>query len=307
MARIVGGSPLGELSGKMGGLVFARNKGGPYVRQYAVPVNPNTIAQVNARAAFGSSSANWHNLNSPQKAQWQAYAEGIFSPLNQANMGQFSGINAYTSLVNTVANANSKDLGGVSAGSFGSYTLLDSIGVPMDITDEANYGINLDPPSVFNTGTLETLGSVENVQLEVVGGSLDTDLNWSGTFKFIGVQQETPGPVPTSYNLGTTGLVNSVGTNVGIQCFMSETVAQEGDFVVNPYYINLGTTKPILATTLAIEGTQFGIDALLNGINRNNYQKLPNVGDKVRLTYVMIDTYGQRKVIGAKIVNTSFI
>ncbi len=39
MAIIRGGSPFGELRGKLGGSVFSRNNAGQIVRAYVVPVN----------------------------------------------------------------------------------------------------------------------------------------------------------------------------------------------------------------------------------------------------------------------------
>jgi hypothetical protein len=297
MAIIKGGSPLGELSGKMGGLVFSRNKGGAYVRQYVIPVNPNTVAQVNARAAFGSSAANWHNFNANEKARWQNYAEGIFSPLLQPNMGQFSGINAFTSLSNVVANANIRNLG-INPLAFGSYSIETDTVPTINVTNETNYAVPDIPPSEFNTGVLQALGGVDQVALTIKNASINEVGNWNVTFSFNLVNTETIGPSPTTFNLGEMGLINSAGNEVGISCFMSESISQLGDFVRNPFYINLGTTAPITFTDVAIEGEDLTIRAQPS-LDRYEYQKFPSVGDIVRLTFVMVDKFGQRKLIGA--------
>lgn len=309
MARIVGGSPLGELSGKMGGLVFARNKGGAYVRQYAIPINPNTVAQVNARALFGASVANWHSLTPAQKANWENYAQQIYQPLNNANGATFSGINAFTALSAVVANANAK----LMIGNANNYSLFVDDITEITIDVENSYSLGLNPPAVYNTGTL--YGSVvnpspepANFNLEIRTASLNELLNWQVTFDVVAVSNE--GVAPTS-NLGTgnfnlgTQIQNTTLQDVGFSCYMSESFNQLGDFVVNPFKIHLGTTALIGATATNVTGEYLKIVSNLSPLNRNDYQALPSPGDKVRLTFVMIDRYGQRKMIGSRNVNVT--
>lgn len=95
-------SPLGQLSGKMGGMVFSRNAGGAYVRAGVTGINPQTIAQVQARNAFGSVSTLFRGLSSSEKTQWQEWADNYYSPRNGGNSGQFSAYNAFIALRSTV-------------------------------------------------------------------------------------------------------------------------------------------------------------------------------------------------------------
>lgn len=306
MAVIRGGSPLGELSGKMGGLVFARNRGGAYVRSYAVPVNPNTVAQVTARSQFGAAAANWHALTAGEKAQWENYAEQIFQPLVNANGASFSGHNAFVSLTNVCANANLKALSTANT-----FIYADDEITNWDITGEALYGVVINPPSQFNTGKLlveTSAGGISAASLEVVSVSLEVTggaVNLTARLKPIISGQSVVGPVsPTTEFTIVDGFQNSIANKVGFAFYMSESVNQQGDFIVNPFKIHLGTTLPIISTETALNFETFRIESGVP-ININNYQQIPSPGDIVRITVVMVDQFGQRKLIGAETTTVS--
>lgn len=58
--------------GKIGGTVFAKNKGGAYARNKVTPSNPNTSFQQTVRSIFGSVSAAWRGLTNSQREAWNA-------------------------------------------------------------------------------------------------------------------------------------------------------------------------------------------------------------------------------------------
>lgn len=103
MAKIT--NYLGELSGKLGGLVYARNKAGAYVRSYATPTNPRSGAQLALRAAFTSAVTSWHALGDTIKAQWNQYAITNFKPKYPVIGVRYSGFNAWVSLKNQMEQA----------------------------------------------------------------------------------------------------------------------------------------------------------------------------------------------------------
>lgn len=104
MAKIVN-STFGELSGKLGGMVFSRNAGGAYVRAGVKGTNPQTQSQLSARNAFASVSTLFRSLSSAEKTQWQEFADNWYSPRSGGNTGQFSAYNAFISLRSTVRQA----------------------------------------------------------------------------------------------------------------------------------------------------------------------------------------------------------
>lgn len=62
MAKIKFGMMMTDASGKLGGQVFAKNRGGSYVRTKATPLNPQTSSQMAIRGIFASISSAWSSL-----------------------------------------------------------------------------------------------------------------------------------------------------------------------------------------------------------------------------------------------------
>ena len=66
-----------QASGSVGGMTFSHNRFGNYVRARAIPVNPNTVDQVNARNRFSYFAAQWRTLNAAARATWQTWADAV--------------------------------------------------------------------------------------------------------------------------------------------------------------------------------------------------------------------------------------
>lgn len=62
MAKIKFGMMMTDASGKLGGQVFSKNRGGAYVRTKVTPSNPQTTAQMTVRGIFASISSAWSSL-----------------------------------------------------------------------------------------------------------------------------------------------------------------------------------------------------------------------------------------------------
>lgn len=66
---------LTSMSGSVGGLTFSHNRGGAYVRDRAVPTQPNTPPQALLKAFFGALSTAWRaTLTAAQRDDWDLYA-----------------------------------------------------------------------------------------------------------------------------------------------------------------------------------------------------------------------------------------
>lgn len=66
---------LTGMSGSVGGLTFSHNRGGAYVRDRAIPTQPNTFQQVIVKAIFGTLSGLWSSLlTQAQRDDWDLYA-----------------------------------------------------------------------------------------------------------------------------------------------------------------------------------------------------------------------------------------
>lgn len=88
------------MSGKMGGVVFAHNRAGPYVRALTTPVNPNTQYQQEVRSIMGALSAYWgETLTQAQRDLWDLYAFNVpminrlGDPINVGGIGMFQRTN----------------------------------------------------------------------------------------------------------------------------------------------------------------------------------------------------------------------
>ena len=65
-----------QFSGSLAGITASRNRGGGYLRQRTVPVNPNTTQQQAVRNFFSQLAAAWGGtLTQAQRDAWKVYAE----------------------------------------------------------------------------------------------------------------------------------------------------------------------------------------------------------------------------------------
>ena len=64
-------------SGSVGARTSSRNSSGQYVRQRAMPTQPRTASQINARARLTSQSAAWRGLTPAQMAAWIAFGQSF--------------------------------------------------------------------------------------------------------------------------------------------------------------------------------------------------------------------------------------
>lgn len=87
-----------NLSGKAGGSVYAHNRGGNYIRNFAVPSNPQTAAQSAARAVFGAFASAWRSLAEDVRQGWIAAAENFPYIDRFGDSKIMSGENLYISL-----------------------------------------------------------------------------------------------------------------------------------------------------------------------------------------------------------------
>jgi hypothetical protein len=74
MAKIVFGGGVSLASGKVGGTVYSRNKGGAYSRNWVVPTNPQTSKQEDQRNLLAQKSAAWRTLTDSQRTSWESWA-----------------------------------------------------------------------------------------------------------------------------------------------------------------------------------------------------------------------------------------
>lgn len=74
---LVQGGIAGLLSGRSGSVVFARNRGGAYARDFTSPTDPGTARQLLLRSALGSANEEWRNLSATDRTVWENYGKTV--------------------------------------------------------------------------------------------------------------------------------------------------------------------------------------------------------------------------------------
>lgn len=77
MANIKFGNGWADARGKVGGVIYSKNKGGSYAKNYTKPANPKTPKQVAQRNIFAYVSSNWRMLTDGQRNSWNSAASQV--------------------------------------------------------------------------------------------------------------------------------------------------------------------------------------------------------------------------------------
>jgi hypothetical protein len=104
MAKIQFGMMMTDASGKLGGHVFSKNRGGAYVRTKVIPLNPDTTYQQNARYLLSNFSKAWSGLTLAQIAAWNAAVSAFAKNDRLGNLRNPTGKNLYVKLNVNLAN-----------------------------------------------------------------------------------------------------------------------------------------------------------------------------------------------------------
>ncbi len=275
MAIIRGGSPFGEIRGKIGASVFSRNAAGQIVRAYAIPVNHNSLAQRLSRNTLSSASAMWCTIGNDEKAAWNSFAKDPvrYAPLYKMNAGGINGQNAFVALYSEVQKNNSLGLG----------TIL----TPTGLTPQ-NYTFNALPPMFPNDGTVE--GS------PVLSASASTTVDTNAELVKVNVTLNLdPGLTQGKQIAPGDKLKNAHGDPIGFGVYISTPKKNEPNYVrrmekkigTSGIPKNEGTTPVSLGTTFMFEVSRPITD----------FWKFPQEGEVILVTIVSItETGNPRKV-----------
>lgn len=96
MASVKFGGGITEMSGSIGGNVFARNASGFYVRARTKPVNPNSAQQQEVRSILANLSARWSDtVTAVQRTAWNLYGASVGMKNKLGETINLSGYNHY--------------------------------------------------------------------------------------------------------------------------------------------------------------------------------------------------------------------
>jgi hypothetical protein len=224
-------------------------------------VDPATVAQALSRANFGSAAQTWHTLDDAQKANWQSFANEVFQPKVGENLGQFSGFNAFCSLRMTVNHATSLEL---------EPTITDDSETSLDVTFDG-FQFSMSPPNQILQANINNGASAPGTLL-LSTAAIYADFSFKMTIAFEGIGGS---------GLLQGQLMDGASQKFGLNFTMSNVVEQVDAFVANPNLQSLGYIPPMTFGDPDLTGVDGMIISGGPGINSNNYQSLPSVGDIV--------------------------
>lgn len=287
MARIIGGNPLGFFSGKMGGVVFAHNKGGQYVRQFVMPVDTKSSAQIASRTVFGQAVSAFHSLDPGVKSAWNVFAASYFNSKNRGNVpGLHSGVNAFVSLRNILLNMDRTKtveadlditINATPATAVAQDTIVINNSAPVTpmtgVLDSGNY-------SIIGMNSVSYNSSVSQITVQF-------GVAWNAT-------PSAPSPVASTSSILTDGQ----GKKAGFAVYASNLIPQEGVFVQNPDIILLGNTGLIDDYTTASVVTN-QVELTMNYIGSAGVAKNQIIsGGTYRFQLYMFNSDGQIIKVG---------
>jgi len=153
MAIFTPGGGVATISGSVGGVTFSRNRGGPYMRTRAIPVNPNTTFQQQVRSLMATLTSGWiDDLTDDQRAAWDTYALNVHLPNPLGAPRNVGGLAMYV-----------------------------RSNIPRLQADPVKYPRVDDAPTTFNLGTY-TLPSLDNASeaAQTADVTFDNTDDWAG-------------------------------------------------------------------------------------------------------------------------------
>lgn len=85
----------GTLSGRVGTVVYSRNRHGPYSYEWSPRVDPNTVMQQDVRSGFDNASSLWRHRAQTERDGWNRYARNTPRPNRVGTTRCLSGFQCY--------------------------------------------------------------------------------------------------------------------------------------------------------------------------------------------------------------------
>lgn len=109
-AKIKFGMMMTDASGKLGGHVFAKNRGGNYVRTKGIPGNPQTTFQMAVRGLFASISSRWSALTESERATFNGFVGAYGTTDIFGDLRNPSGKSLFQRLNQNLGNSNQNQI-----------------------------------------------------------------------------------------------------------------------------------------------------------------------------------------------------
>lgn len=212
-----------NLSGKAGGSVFSKNKGGSYMKNFVVPNNPQTASQSLQRSNFGGLSSAWRGLTQEQRRSW------ISSAINFPYIDVFgdsknlSGNSLFISLNRNLSNAQEENiLSAPNPQGTQPVVTLPTFGAVLNTTSGNS--------SVTIRATLGEAVASATVFLVYMTANVSPGINnYSGRYRLVSVVDSADIVTPTILSPEYRAIFgdNSVGSSIGLKIIPINSVTGE--------------------------------------------------------------------------------
>lgn len=220
MALIKFGDNVVVQSGKVGGNVYSRNRGGAYRKNWVKPNNPQTTYQTAVRTIFTGFSQGWRLLTSAQRTAWNSMVENFQRVNRLGDLRTLSGKALYQSLNNNLLN--------VGAAAITSPLMPAGVENAGDVTIAAAVGAN--------TVTLTFVNAIPadmNLVVEATPGLSPGITNASNRFRQVAVLDNgdaSPYALRPEYDV-KYGAVPAQGSRLSVRVYMvNNTTGEKGTY-----------------------------------------------------------------------------
>lgn len=282
MALIVA-NPFGEIKGKLGGIVFTKNKAGQIARVYSANSKASSPAQKANRITFAQVSKAWRNLDVAEGQAWETYAQYVYSPLGKTNHGQYSGYNSFMAAQGAAINSNRWlcSCVGVMDGALGSLGFTQRPFPAFKLPDEVSVQANLHDTNLPAKALSMPVCSLSHL------GVLSCRIQW----------------IPTVLT-GLAGVFfnDANALDYGFSFYMSDVMPSMKAKVKKPYKQLICSTGFMNVTTPNLNGSHY-IDWLFTA-SPNMYDSIgyPSTGHIVQISCCVISRLGSQALVGSKLV-----
>jgi len=279
---------LGDLRGSLAGITASRNASKSFLRQRVSPVQPNTAAQIRAKANFGLNSGIYRQLPALSRGSWTNFAKTIYTSRKSPNTGQFTGQMAFQAI--STSYQTSVNLGEIP-------TWLVNGVVPNGGTTFSNFIFNPNTPPLkpSSVGIQKTDGNNNPFTLK----SVEVFADGSGSFELY-INKDTPQDLKN--------VLNASNSRFGYAVYISSA-----NVALNLYYRNLVKycityLKPVQVVVPAVlSSTQIFKYSWNSLINPADYQGFPIGGNAVMMSVYQVTENLQSNLIGRLEVGVSLV
>lgn len=184
MAKVKYGSTVAQLSGSIGGTVYARNRGGAYIRNKTAPIQPNSGLQSGSKTIFAAAVNTWTNtLSNSERTAWNAYASAVPYTDVFGDTRYYSGQQRYIQLYIALTNS-----GGNPASAASAPTTMTEAENVLSTSITVNQGAKTADLSAVLAATLTPIDiTVGDMLLFHVGTSITQATNYfNGPYRYTG-------------------------------------------------------------------------------------------------------------------------